>query len=117
MKKTVLPSAVLLVALLALGGCFTAADKALLRDGYATGAYDADPTKARVLARAGQPQRKTRILNGTGECYDYSRVVEGKSVAFYAAFNQQDRLTAAAYHRTCAEALAAGELDNSKPLE
>lgn len=69
------------------------------------------------IGQGGQPQRKTRILNGTGECYDYTRVVDGKSVAFYAAFNQQDRLTAAAYHRTCAEALAAGELDNSKPLE
>jgi len=106
-----IPSTLVFTAL--LSGC--AGDLARLRDTYNNPAYQAGADKSTVLARAGTPLSRIRILDGTGECFNYNRTIEGKTVPFYVGFNQRGTIVGTGYDATCSEAAAQGRLSRSEP--
>jgi len=77
---------------------------------HTNSAFQENATKAEVIAQMGQPASKIAILDGRGECFNYIRVVEGKSRPFYVGFNQDNIVTNAGYDRDCAQAVAEGRL-------
>ncbi|EJN09678.1 hypothetical protein [Herbaspirillum sp. YR522] len=114
-NRIVLSTSVLLVAS-TLAGCITSQDIAIVRDvGNVKAAMIEGANKAGVVAQLGQPESKIAILEGTGECYNYTRVLNGKNVPFYVGFNQKNMVTGAGYTRNCTQALADGRLSYKEP--
>lgn len=116
MKNRIVLSTTILLAALALTGCITGDDIAILRDTDNVRSAMVDgANRTGVVAQLGRPNSKISILNGTGECYNYTRVLNGKNVPFYVGFNQKNIVTNAGYKKNCTQALADGHLSYSEP--
>lgn len=79
-----------------------------------TAAAQVGATQQQILQVAGQPHNRQAIRNGSGTCFDYMLQKEGRSTAFYVAFNPQGLVTAHGF-TTCNSADQQGALKAGQP--
>ncbi len=71
--------------------------------------------KQSVMAAGGAPLSKQKIVNGNGDCWDYSLNSGDKHTPFYVAFNK-DNMTTHGGFITCAQADKEKILVSEEPI-